>query len=415
MSKPPAGTPDFRRYADSPASAAPPESLSGATVLQVIPALDAGGAERSTIDIAAALAEAGARALVATDGGRLVGELQARGGLWIPFAASTKNPLRMWRNIERLVRVAKEEGVDIVHARSRAPAWSAYFAARRLRIPFVTTYHGSYAARSSWKRRYNAVMTYGDAVIANSHYTALRIAETWPEVSPRLHVIHRGTDLGVFAPQAVSFDRIESLRRNWGVAPHQRIVLLPGRLTGWKGQRVLIEAASILRSRGLEDVAYVLAGDHQGRDSYLAELDARIAEAGLVGIVRRVGHCTDMPAAFLAAAVATVPSTEPEAFGRTAVEAQAMGCPVIVTDHGATTETVLAPPETPDLVRTGWRTPPGDATALADAIDDALSLGASARDALALRARAHVEAQFSLEAMAGATLAVYAELLESGM
>jgi glycosyltransferase involved in cell wall biosynthesis len=386
-------------------------SLAGVTVLQVIPALDAGGAERTTIDIAAALADAGARALVATEGGRLVGELQARGGLWVPFSAATKNPWRMWRNITRLRALISHEGVNLVHARSRAPAWSAYYAARRSKIPFVTTYHGVYQARTALKRRYNAIMAMGDSVIANSHYTAGLILESWPDVGSRLRVIHRGTDLAAFSQNAVKHERVEKLRQDWGLAPHQRIVLLPARLTAWKGQRVLVEAASILCDAGLEDTIFVLAGDHQGRDSYVAELDALVAERRLAGTVRRVGHCSDMPAAYLAAAVAAVPSIEPEAFGRTAVEAQAMGCPVVVADHGAAPETVVAPPEAPDVSRTGWRVPPGDAAALAAAIHEALTLGASARDALALRARAHVEAHFSLAAMCRDTLQLYQELI----
>jgi glycosyltransferase involved in cell wall biosynthesis len=386
--------------------------LAGTTVLQVIPALEAGGAERTTIDIAAALADIGARSLVATDGGRLVGELQARGGLWVPFQASTKNPWRIWRNAGRLVRLIREEGVGIIHARSRAPAWSAYLAARRAGIPFVTTYHGAYQGRSALKKRYNSVMARGDAVIANSRFTAAAIIATWPEAATRIRVIERGTDLAAFSPQAVSHGRVEALRRAWGLAPHQRVVLLPGRLTPWKGQRVLIDAAALLLGRGIEDVVFILAGDPQGRAAYVAELDRRIAERRIEGLVRRVGHCTDMPAAYLAAAVATVPSTEPEAFGRIAVEAQAMGCPVVVTDHGAASETVLAPPETPDVSRTGWRVPVDNAPALADAVADALRLGASARDALALRARAHVEAHFSLAAMCRSTLDLYADLVE---
>lgn len=385
--------------------------LTGKTVLQIIPALNAGGAERTTIDIAGALAEVGARALVATEGGRMVGELQARGGLWIPFQAGTKNPLRIWANGRRLARLMREEKVDLIHARSRAPAWSAMLAAQQTGKPFVTTYHGAYAQKSEWKKRYNSVMARGDVVIANSHFTATRIIETWPEAIARVRVVHRGTDLSAFVPAAVGVERVEALRRAWGVPPHQRIILLAGRLTGWKGQRIQIEAAARLRDAGIDDVVHVLAGDPQGRDGYVAELDAMIAERGLGTIVRRVGHCSDMPAAFLAAAIATVPSVEPEAFGRIAAEAQAMGCPVIVSDIGAAPETVLAPPDVPAGQRTGWRVPAGDAAALADALGEALNMGASARDALSARARAHVEAHFSLPVMTRATLAIYAELI----
>ncbi|GMA78199.1 hypothetical protein GCM10025880_46160 [Methylorubrum aminovorans] len=155
--------------------------LAGVTVLQIIPALEAGGAERTTVDVAAALAEAGARPLVATEGGRLVGELQAKGGIWVPFPANTKNPLAMALNVERLARLCRRENVQILHARSRAPAWVALGAARRLKLPFVTTYHGSYSGRTSVKVLYNSVMARGDVVIANSHYTADLIRRTHPD------------------------------------------------------------------------------------------------------------------------------------------------------------------------------------------------------------------------------------------
>jgi len=378
----------------------------------VIPELEAGGAERTTVDVAEALAEAGARALVATEGGRLVGELQAKGGVWVPFPAATKNPFSMAINVRRLARICHREKVALVHARSRAPAWVGLGAARALNLPFVTTYHGSYAGRSSVKVLYNSVMARGDAVIANSHYTGDLIRSLYPQAADRIRVIHRGTDFAVFSPGAVTPDRVENLRKAWGVSPYERVVLLAARLTGWKGQKILIEAAAKLRDAGVTDVAYVLAGDAQGRDSYVKELDALIKARNLKGIVHRVGHCTDMPAAFLAASVVTVPSTEPEAFGRSAVEAQAMGTPVVVSDLGAVPETVLSPPAVAPHERTGWRIPPSDIDALAEAVGDALALGATARVGLSARARAHVERNFSLERMVSSTLDVYSALLE---
>ncbi|WP_430910497.1 glycosyltransferase family 4 protein [Methylobacterium sp. sgz302541] len=386
--------------------------LAGARVLQIIPELDAGGAERTTVDIAAALAAAGARPLVATTGGRLVGELQAKGGVWLPFPAASKNPVAMALNVGRLMRLCRREGVQIIHARSRAPAWVALGAARRLGIPFVTTYHGSYSGRTGVKVLYNSVMARGDAVIANSHYTADLIRSLHAEqAGERVQVIHRGTDLAIFNPVAVGPARVEALRRAWGVQPHERVVLLAARLTAWKGQRVLIEAARRMRDAGVPDFVVVLAGDPQGRVAYERELDGLIAARGLDGIVRRVGHCVDMPAAFRAASVVAVPSVEPEAFGRSAVEAQALGTPVVVSDLGAVPETVLSPPAVPQAQRTGWRVTAGDDAALAEALTEALSLGASARDALGRRGRAHVAAHFSLERMCEDTLAVYARLL----
>lgn len=397
-----------------PAAAFPRASahpLAGRTVLQIIPELDAGGAERTAIDVAAGLAEVGARALVASEGGRLVGELQATGGVWVPFPAGTKNPLAMLLNVRRLARIAYHERADIIHARSRAPAWVGLGAARSLGIPFVTTFHGSYAGRSAAKRLYNSVMARGDVVIANSGFTAALLRTVYGASDERVVTLQRGTDLVEFSPASVSAERVDALRRRWEVAPHERIVLLAARLTGWKGQKILIEAAARLRDRGRRDVVFVLAGDHQGRDGYVKELDRLIAQRELSGTVRRVGHCADMPAAFLAASVVTAPSTEPEAFGRVAVEAQAMGTPVIVSDLGAVPETVLAPPDVGASSRTGWRVPAGDAAALADALDEVLALGASASEALSQRTRAHVERHFSLEKMVSGTLSVYGGLL----
>jgi glycosyltransferase involved in cell wall biosynthesis len=386
-------------------------ALAGRTILQVVPELDAGGAERTTVDVAAALAEAGARALVATEGGRLVGELQAKGGEWLPFPAASKNPGRMAANAVKLARVAKARGVDVIHARSRAPAWSALGAARALGVPFLTTYHGAYNGTSAPKVLYNSVMARGDVVIANSQYTAGLIRAAHPFASDRIRVIPRGTDLSAFTPSAVGSQRVSVLRDLWDIGPHERIVLLAARLTGWKGQRILIDAAKVLESQGLRDVVFVLAGDPQGRDGYVAELDGKIEGLGLAKTIRRVGHVTDMPAAMVASAAITVPSTEPEAFGRVAVEAQAIGTPVIVSNLGAVPETVLAPPDVGPDQRTGWRVPASDPVALADAIGQALALRPSARDQLAVRARQHVETHFSLRQMLESTLDVYASLI----
>ena len=386
-------------------------SLAGRTVLQIIPHIDAGGAERTTIDIAAALVRAGARALVASQGGRLAGELQAVGGVAIPFPAASKNPIFMLLNTRRLARLIIDEGVDVVHARSRAPAWVALGACRMAGRPLVTTFHGAYGGRSMLKLRYNSVMARGDFVIANSQFTADMIAKLYPQARQRIRVIHRGADLTYFSPAATDSARVARLREAWGVAAHERVVLLAARLTGWKGQKVLIEAARILKEQGLDGVRFVLAGDAQGRGGYVRELDALIEKSGLSGVVIRVGHCADMPAALLAASIVAAPSTEPEAFGRSAVEAQAMGALVCVSDLGAVSETVLAPPQSAPEARTGWRVPAGDAPALAQALRTALDLGASARDAQARRARAHVESLFSLERMTKATLDVYLSAL----
>ena len=388
-------------------------SLQGATILQIIPELDAGGAERTTIDIAAGLVQAGARALVATTGGRLVAELQASGGEWLAFPAKTKNPLRMWWNIGKLTKILQDEHVQVVHARSRAPAWVAYFAAKRLGLPFVTTYHGSYSAKSAAKTLYNSIMARGDVVIANSIYTSELIRQSHPISNGKIRVIYRGTDLKAFSSTSINSDRVFKMRSSWGLIADERVVLLAARLTPWKGHRVLIEAASLLKKRGLNDVVYILAGDPQGRLAYVKELDDMVLRLGLGGVVRRVGHVSDVAAAVFTASVVAVPSTAPEAFGRVAVEAQALGTPVIVSNLGAVPETVLAPPLVPAEHRTGWRVMPADPVELADAIEAALSLRPSSLEALAGRARRHVKQLFSLERMVTDTLDIYAALIEN--
>jgi len=384
--------------------------LAGRTVLQIVPDLHSGGAERTTVDVAAALCEAGARCLVASRGGRMVSELQSKGGIWLPFPAATKNPFAMAFNSVRLARVIRDEGVDIVHARSRAAAWVAYYATRQTGTRFVTTYHGVYSGVSAIKLQYNAIMTSGDFVIANSDFVARRIAQLHPEASNRIIVIPRGADMRQFSPAAVDSRRVERVRDAWGVEAHRRIVLLPARLSNRKGHAILIEAARLLVADGLRDVRFVFVGDSHS-ETLKRAFDEQIAKAGLKGLVINAGYCDDMPAAYLASSVAVAPSTEPEAFGRVAIEAQAMGVPVVVSDHGASMEIVLAPPETAPNESTGWRVPPADPGALGQAIREALNLGASARDELTLRARKHVQSNFSVEGMCRSTLAVYESLL----
>ena len=385
--------------------------LEGLTVLQIIPQLHGGGAERSVIDGAEALASVGARALVAARGGRLVGELQAKGGVWLPFPADSKNPLVMARNIGRLKSLIKTERVAIVHVHSRAPAWAAWSAARACGVPFITSYHGAYSAKSPGKAHYNSVMARGDYVIANSAFTANHVRLAYPEASERIRIIQCGTDLGIYAPASVDANRVAAVRTRWRVQPHERVVLLAARMTALKGHKVLVEAARLLHAEGLQDTVFILAGENDGKDRYVGEIDAAIAKAGLEGIVRRVGFCEDMPAAYRAAALVVVPSTEPETFGRVAAEAQAMGTPVVVSDLGAAPETVLAVPAVTVAQRTGWRVPAGDVAALADAMSEALALGASAKDAMGQRARHHIDAHFSYEQAARATLALYCEAL----
>ena len=326
-------------------------SLSGATILQVIPSLGTGGAERTTIEVAEALVAAKATALVASAGGRLEGELTRAGAEFIPFdAAGTKNPLRMYGNAGAISRIISRYKVDLVHARSRAPAWSALWAARRMKKPFVTTYHGVYNARSGLKRFYNSVMARGDAVIANSEFTAAHVRQQHPFAAARIVTIPRGVDINRFDPGKISSARKATLAKEWKIEPDGVLIVLPARLTGWKGHREAIAAAALLKDRPGPQWRIVFAGDAQGRRGYVEELRDLIASHSLDGRVAMVGHCDDMPAAFALADIVIAPSNEPEAFGRVAAEAGAMGAPVIGSSIGAQGEII-------DTGRTGSHRP----------------------------------------------------------
>ena len=378
------------------------------TLLQVTPELETGGAEQTTIDVAHAVVAQGGKALVATKGGRMAARLEADGGRLAQMPAQSKNPLVMLGNAARLIDLIKREKVSLVHARSRAPAFSALWAAHATQTPFVATYHGVYNAKSDLKRWYNAVMTKGDLVIANSEYTRQHVIQEHGVAPEKVVAIPRGVDLSRFEPGVVSAERVDALRKAWGVEPGERRlkVLLAGRLTRWKGQGLMIEALKRLKDRGENRILLLLAGDDQGRKGYRAELEAAIAAAGLEDGVRLVGHCDDMPAAYLLADLAIAPSLEPEAFGRTAVEPQVMGRPVLASDHGATRETVI-PGET------GWLVTPGDAEAWADALLLACEAGAAGRQAMGLAARTRARRLYSVDAMCEATLDVYARILRA--
>ena len=384
--------------------------LAGRTVLQLAPALDSPDLDRAAIDVAAALAEAGARPLVAAPPGPLVSELQAKGGVWINFPTQSKNPIAMTMLMSRLRSLLLQEQVDLVHARSRPAGWVAYFATRALKTPLVTSLHQISPGQTVVKQLYNSVMAKGDLVVAGSKFASATILSLYPVAAGRIVLIRPGVDLKPFTAAAIQPARVQALRQAWQAAPDERIILLVARPSVWKGHKVLIEALRVLVEDGTRDLKLVFIGEARG--SAGKEIDQAIRTSGLGAMIRKIGVCADMPAALLAAAVVVVPSIEPEAFGRVAVEAQAVGTPVVVSDLGAVPETVLAPPDVEAARRTGWRVSPSDPTLLADAMREALALGASGRDALALRAHEQVKARFAIERMAHETLEAYATVLD---
>ncbi|WP_341704151.1 glycosyltransferase family 4 protein, partial [Ferrovibrio sp.] len=362
-------------------------------VLQVLPALVTGGVERGTVDMAKALAAAGWISYVVSEGGPMVRELERAGAKHIALPVASKNPWRMRKNTDRLEELIRSLPIDLVHVRSRAPAWSARAAALRCGVPFVTTFHNAYKSHNWFRKLWAGPMGKGDVVIAISDFVAEYAHRKFGVARHKLVIIPRGTDLARFDPSRVYPDRVAQLAQQWRLVDGLPVILLPGRLTRWKGHAVLLRAlAELAKTRGRQDFIAVLSGDHQGRDSYVEELKMLTAQLGLNAAVRLPGDCKDMPAAYMLADVVVSASTEPEGFGRIAVEAQAMGKPVIATDHGGARETVL-PGET------GWLVPPNDPAALAAALDAAIRLTPERRLQIAERARRHVADHFTVDAM----------------
>lgn len=374
-------------------------------VMQIIPALGAGGAEQGCIDVAAELMNAGALAIVVSNGGPRVRELARSGALHIEMPVHSKNPFIMWRNTRRLKKLIKRHKVNIVHARSRAPAWSAFRACEATGTHFMTTCHAPYNITSQAKHYYNSIMAKGERVIAISAYVARYLQDNYQVPAERIRLIPRGIALDRFHPTAVTPQRLITLSQEWRIPDGSNVIILPGRITRWKGHHVLIEAMHRLKRH---DLFCVMIGSDQGRTQYREELEKTIQEKGLGGNVRIVDHCNDMPAAYMLASIVVCPSTDPEGFGRVPVESQAMGRPTIASDHGGAQETIIRG-------ETGWLVKPGDAGELAKAIKEALALTPNQRAILATRGMAHIAQHFTREQMMDKTLGVYAELLDGRM
>ena len=376
------------------------------TLLQVVPELETGGAEQTTIDVAHAVVRIGGKALVATRGGRMAARLEADGARLAQMPVQTKNPLVMLGNAARLVDLIRREKVSIVHARSRAPAFSALWAAQVTGTPFVATYHGVYNAKSQLKRWYNAVMTRGDLVIANSDYTRDHVLAEHHLDPAKIVSIPRGVDLKRFNPSWVTPERIQALRETWrlDVRDRRTKLLLAGRLTRIKGHLLIVEAARRMKAEGRDDFLIIFAGDDQGRTEYRHEVENAIVQAGLTDQVRIVGHCDDMPAAYQICDIAMLPTTKPESFGRTAVEPQVMGKPVLASDHGGTTETVVSG-------ETGWLVKVDAPDAWAQAMTKAIDMGPPRLAAMGQAAANRARRLYSVDAMCEATLAAYAQVL----
>lgn len=357
--------------------------------------------ERGTLDISRALTGAGWRSIIVSADEIDRAAAAEAGARHAALPVARRNPLDAPGAIRRFVRLIAQEEVDLVHARSRWPAWLASHAARRTGRPFVTTFHGSYSTSWPGKRRYNAIMARGDLVIAVSKFIARHIAETYAVEPGRVRTIPRGVDLSHFDPARVDDARIAALRAAWQVPASRQVVMLPGRLTTSKGHFALLDALARVETH----VCCVLVGvSDPGHAGYRARIAQRIEALGSAHTVLLAGPCHDMPAAYMLADIVVSPSLRAEAFGRVPAEAQAMGRPVIAFAHGGALETVRDG-------ESGWLVPPGDTGELANAIREALGASPAERALLAAAGQAHVRRNFTLDGMCSATLDVYRELL----
>ena len=371
-------------------------------ILQILPALGTGGVERGTIEVAQALAAAGIPNAVASAGGPRVADLVALGVPHFTLPLDTKNPFTIRRNAARLADLARREGFTLMHARSRAPAWSAYWASRRADVTFLTTFHGVYGTSPRFlKIPYNRVMTKGAKVIAVSNFVKRHVIETYGVPEEKVVRIHRGADTRTFRPDAVSPEQAAARKAALGFAPDVPVVTLPGRLTRWKGQTILLDALARMRHR---ELGCLIVGSDQGRTDYSAELKAMAARLPPETKVVFLEHADDMPCIYaLSDIVVNASSAQPEAFGRVIPEAQAMGIVTAGTEHGGACETI-------DDGVTGFLVPPGDIDALAAKLDEVLDLPADRKAAIRAAALDSVRTNFSTDRMCAETIALYRSL-----
>jgi len=371
------------------------------SVLQVLPHLNSGGLVSGAVEISEALQKAGMNSFVASEGGRREREITRQGGKVIKLSLGSKNPLMIFLNFYKLSKIIKKYKINIIHARSRAPAWCAYFAAKKMGIPFVTTFHGTYSKKNNFKKIYNSVMVKGERVIAISKFINNHILSNYRVVKEKIVTIPRGVNIDSFDYLKVSHERIIAFSKKFNIPEDSFVVLLPGRITRWKGHTLLIEAIAKLERT---DIICLFVGDSQGRKKYFEELELVIGKFNLKNNFRIIGNQIDMAAIYKLANVVVSASLEPEAFGRVVAEAQAMGRPTLAANHGGSCEIII------DGV-TGWLFKPGDSVDLADKINKALSLSIDDRYKMAVKAIERTKLNFNNEVMCARTLKVYEELV----
>ena len=375
-------------------------------VLQVLPALVSGGVERGTVDVAKALEQSGINAIAASNGGGLVHSITKAGGTHVQMPLNSKNPVTIINNGFKLAHLIKSHKIDVIHARSRAPAWSALIAAKLTHIPFITTFHNAYGTQNKFKYWYNSVMAKGDSIIAISQFVKDYIIKTFSVPEEKITLIHRSVDIAAFTDTAVTQQEKDDFLQKWNIPADKQIILLPGRLSRWKGHLIFLDALKLLKEdKEFQDnwLALIVGGDIDS--DYGKTIKHAISAKGLDKKVIMTGASDNIPCVYAVSSCVCVPSTRPEGFGRTIVEAQSMGVPVIASAHGGAIETIAEG-------KTGWLFRNRDEHQLYRCIKKVLLLSKEERNVYKKAAVNHVKKYFSLENMTGKTIDVYKKYLQ---
>ena len=371
-------------------------------VMQVLPHLNSGGLVSGAVEVAKELVNSGFKSIVVSTGGYKENEILRNSSILEILPVHSKNIFTIFNNKKKLIDLAIKYNIHLIHARSRAPAWSAYFAAKELNLPFVTTFHGTYGTENFFKKRYNSIMLKGNAIIAISKFIKQHIQSEYG-ITKNIHVIPRGVNTNIFSPKQVSSARLINAAKKISIEGNDQIILLPGRLTNWKGHKLAVKAISRLKVRNFK---LVFIGDLQGRIKYRNELINLATTLNITNKVIFINHTRDLPSYLMLSDLVLSCSTKPEAFGRTVLEAQAMGKPVIAFNHGGSVE-LINDNENGTLCKVA------DIDDLATNIEKALQLSIYKRKVLSKKSISNVNKKYLTKFMCKKTLNLYTKLIKN--
>ena len=381
------------------------ENKKSPVIIQVLPALNQGGVERGTIEIAEALQREGIKNYVISSGGKMVSELLRLGVTHISLPVNTKNPITMLINSYRMQKIFKETGASLVHVRSRAPAWSVKWAADRMKLPFVATFHGRYGLKPEvFKKPYNRVMTKGKYVVAVSAFIQNHLMKEYNIPDQKIRLIPRGADINRFNMNTISVGALQDFAKEYDIPTDKPVITLVGRLSRIKGHDVVLDAINQMKQK---EVTLLLVGGNAkaGYDEEVKNKRAALPSETMVKVFAVPGD--KMPLVYALSDICVQPTLVPESFGRGIAEAQAMGRVVVASNHGGACELI-------SNNRTGFLTPVGDANVLASVLDMVLSMTPAERQAIGMAAQESVRSNFSIQKMCDRTIALYKEILNNG-